>query len=232
MGYSFYEVYITSQRAFRAMGFPFGADEDAGFIIAWLELNNFKGATILHKLIKDLDQQYDGTIKIENLNEKINFKNKSILMKGPGLIDYMQSKINDEEKISFEITNCFDGILFLPLLYKISKKINFSQLFFSNSKNEINVYQVINNKIIFACEKNVNSIPLGQIKITMDNNKKYKKKLNKNIISEKIIQKNLSTSLTPKNNIWEKISKIANRTFVPETDESRNKGAGGGDAND
>ena len=32
MGYSFYEIYTTSQRAFRGMGFPFGADEDAAYI--------------------------------------------------------------------------------------------------------------------------------------------------------------------------------------------------------
>ena len=31
---------------------------------------------------------------------------------------------------------------------------------------------------------------------------------------------------------WEEISKIAFRTFVPESEESRAKGAGGGDAND
>ena len=54
MGYSFYEIYITAQRAFRAMGFPFGADEDAGFIIAWLELNHFNGIKILHNLINSI----------------------------------------------------------------------------------------------------------------------------------------------------------------------------------
>ena len=44
MSYSFYEIYITAQRAFTAMGFPYGSDEDAAFIIAWLELNNFQGS--------------------------------------------------------------------------------------------------------------------------------------------------------------------------------------------
>ena len=43
MSYSFYEIYITVQRAFTAMGFPYGSDEDAAFIIAWLELNDFQG---------------------------------------------------------------------------------------------------------------------------------------------------------------------------------------------
>ena len=54
----------------------------------------------------------------------------------------------------------------------------------------------------------------------------------KEIINEKIIQENLSNSLTPNEDNWNKISMIANRTFVPESEESRNKGAGGGDAND
>ena len=47
MSYSFYEIYITAQRAFTAMGFPYGSDEDAAFIIAWLELNNFQGISLL-----------------------------------------------------------------------------------------------------------------------------------------------------------------------------------------
>ena len=46
------------------------------------------------------------------------------------------------------------------------------------------------------------------------------------------IQKNLSRSLEPEEHQWNKVSKIANKTFVPESEESRNKGAGGGDAND
>ena len=43
MGYSFYEIYITALRAFNGMGFPHGADEDAAYIISWLELNNLQG---------------------------------------------------------------------------------------------------------------------------------------------------------------------------------------------
>ena len=54
----------------------------------------------------------------------------------------------------------------------------------------------------------------------------------KELISEKEIQKNLSKSLSPAQSSWDIISKIANKTFVHESDESRNKGAGGGDDND
>ena len=81
------------------MGFPYGSDEDAAFIIAWLELNNYQGIILLASLIDDLDKKYDGKIKINDLNKKINFQNKSILMKGPGLIDFMNSEIKNMDRI-------------------------------------------------------------------------------------------------------------------------------------
>ena len=99
MGYSFYEIYITAQRAFRAMGFPFGADEDAAFIIAWLELNNFNGIELLTKTIKKIDGNYNGKLIIKNLDQQINFKDQSVLMTGPGLVDYLQTFLNKEKKI-------------------------------------------------------------------------------------------------------------------------------------
>ena len=233
MGYSFYEIYITAQRALRAMGFPYGADEDAAFIIAWLELNNFKGVTLLQSLIPDLNQKYEGGIEINNLKEAIDFKNISILIKGPGLIDYMHSIFNNNKKISIKIKNCTNGIFFLPLLYKKSENIQYLKLNFYNSKNEIIIYEIINNEITYRYEKNLDKMSIDEIRITMDESSDYyNHSLNKIIISKKIIQENLSNSLSPEINTWNDISELANRTFVPESEESRNKGAGGGDDND
>ena len=232
MSFSFYEVYITAQRAFTAMGFPYGSDEDAAFIIAWLELNNFKGINLLNNVISELDQKFDGKIKIENLKEKINFQNKSILMKGPGLIDFINSKMINRNKISVKIINCKDGILFLPLLYKISKYINLSQLIFCDNKNKTYSYKIFNNKIIIDRKKNENLLNKNEVIVIMDKNKYSQKKIKNELVSEKNIQQNLSKSLRPKSDAWIEISNIANKTFVPESDESRNRGAGGGNDND
>ena len=215
------------------MGFPYGADEDAAFIIAWLELNNFQGATLLANLINELDQKYEGKIEINNLKEKINFQNKSILMKGAGLIDFMNAELKNKNKISVKIINCKDGILFLPLLYKTSKNVNLNKLIYCDSNNEINTYDIIDNEILFYRKKNNGLLNQNTVSIVMDSKKENCKNLMKNkIISEKKIQQNLSQSLTPEADSWDKIMKIANKTFVPESDESRNKGAGGGDDND
>lgn len=231
MSYSFYEIYTTSQRAFRGMGFPFGADEDAAYIIAWLELNNFRGIKIFKKIIGQIDQQYNGKLDIDENNKIINFKNKSILMKGSGLVDFLQSIIYDGQKKSIKINNCCNAIFFLPLLHKAEKNIKYVELIYHKSKFETNVFKIYNQKIFHKIEKN--NINQNEVKITLSNkshseiNKSYKE-----IINENIIYKNLSKSLMPNINDWKEISNIANRVFVPESEESRNKGAGGGDAND
>tara|TARA_B100002051_G_C16719759_1_gene631622 strand:+ start:717 stop:1418 length:702 start_codon:yes stop_codon:yes gene_type:complete len=233
VGYSFYEIYITSQRAFSAMGFPHGSDEDAAFIISWLELNNFRGVSLLANSIKELDQKYQGILDIEDLSKTINFKDVSILMKGSGLIDFMLSKTVNKKKISVKIVNCKKSILFLPLLYKISKKINYITLSFCDSNNKLNTYELKNKKIIIKNKKNNKLLQNNEVIIEMQNNKENMNNMNNNkVISEKEIQKNLSRSLEPEVKSWNKITKIANKTFVPESEESRNKGAGGGDAND
>ena len=231
MGYSFYEIYTTSQRAFSGMGFPFGADEDAAYIIAWLELNKLKGVDIFINNIKQIDQRYDGVLNLKENNNTIDFKKKSILMKGSGLIDFLQSNTYQDNEISININNCSNGILFLPLLHKANKNIRYLELIFKDFNKQTSIFKIYDNKIFYNIEENI--INESEVRITLSNkdlsetNNTYKE-----IINEKIIQENLSKSLTPQDNHWEKILKIANRTFVPESKESRIRGAGGGDDND
>ena len=213
------------------MGFPFGADEDAAYIIAWLELNNLNGINIFKDIINHIDQQYDGTLSLNQKDKIIDFKDKSILMKGPGLIDFLKSIIYQDQKVSISINNCSNGILFLPLLYKANKHVIFLELIFKDFNKKVNIFKIYNNKVFYEVRKS--TINDNQVKIILSNKKIND--INKNyreIINERVIQKNLSESLIPKKNDWDKISIIANKTFVPESDESRIKGAGGGDAND
>ncbi len=97
MSFSYYEVYTTSLRAFSSMGFPYGADEDAAYIISWLELNKFNGLNSLVDSIGVLDNKYDGKIKLNSHNDtSIDLNYASLLMKGPGLIDFYQSELDNK----------------------------------------------------------------------------------------------------------------------------------------
>tara|TARA_B100001540_G_C15592707_1_gene544811 strand:+ start:29 stop:730 length:702 start_codon:yes stop_codon:yes gene_type:complete len=233
VSYSFYEVYITAQRAFTGMKFPFGADEDAGYIVAWLELNKLQGIKILNDNIKKIDKKYDGKIKLNTSKNIIDLKNKSILMKGPGLIDYYQSILKQKNRISFKLKNCSLGIIFLPLLHKASKEIKISTMICHDLKNRIRIFQITKKEITVSKPIKKKLINKNEIKITLANDTYFDLiKNNEKIIDNKSIQKKLSKSIKPHQKAWERISKIANRTFVPKSSDSRKKGAGGGDAND
>ena len=73
----------------------------------------------------------------------------------------------------------------------------------------------------------------NQVKIILSNQKNISiiDNIEKEITDESI-QKNLAISLEPDKLAWNKIVEIANRIFVPESEQSRNLGAGGGDDND
>ena len=56
------------------MGFPYGADEDAAFIIAWLELNKFQGIKLLANSSTHIDKKYNGVINLKKMNVKLTYK--------------------------------------------------------------------------------------------------------------------------------------------------------------
>ena len=232
MGYSFYEIYITALRAFSGMGFPHGADEDAAYIISWLELNNLHGINKLTNSIALLDNQYNGISNIKETDEKIDLNHKSILMKGPSIIDYFESLLLNQDKVVFTLNNCPDPFLLLPLLYKASSRILFSQLIYY-SENKIHIHQVMKNKTLIGKKNKKKYLKENQAEIILSNKKNIS--LIKNVekqITDQSIQKKLALALKPNRKDWNKVSEIANRTFVPESEESRNRGAGGGDDND
>ena len=68
MSFSYYEVYITSLRAFTGMGFPYGADEDAAYMVSWLELNKLNGVKLLAETFQNFDNQYEGRINFNDIN--------------------------------------------------------------------------------------------------------------------------------------------------------------------
>ena len=215
------------------MGFPHGSDEDAAYIISWLELNNLQGIKKLTNSIALLDNQYNGITNIKEADEKIDLNHKSVLMKGPGIIDYFESLLLNQDKVIITLNNCPDPFLLLPLLYKASSRILFSQLIFYYSENKINIHQVTKNKTLIGKKNKKKYLKKNQAEIILSNQKNISPIKNiERQITDQSIQENLALALKPNIKDWNKVSEIANRTFVPESEESRNRGAGGGDDND
>ena len=225
MSYSYYEVYTNAQRAFSGLGFPYGADEDAAYIISWLEAFNLNGINLFSSLYPKLDKSFNGKF-IDKLDDKLDLENRSCLMVGPGLIDYMTFKANKNHEIKIEIINCPDPLFIIPLLYRSMKKNIYSQILDGTNSlaviNKENIFihpEIKNNK-----HSNFNINLSKNVFETLDKKKDFMDYLN--------LKKNVSNGLNPNSMDWNVISELAFRTYVPESETSREKGAGGGDAND
>ena len=106
-------------------------------------------------------------------------------------------------------------------------KLNINSQIISNQK----VVAQITNKNISILKELISTNFEDNIDIFLTINNMNEQSLEINIKASEI-NKTLSNGINPNKKNWDQISKIAFRTFVPESEESRSKGAGGGDAND
>ena len=218
------------------MGFPYGADEDAASMVTWLELNKLDGLKNFAKISKKINNNFSGNFKNTNIefNQKINLNFDSLLMKGPGLFDYIFQKFKKRKYIEIFLTNCIDPIFILPLAVKIAKKGMYINTYWIN-KNVMIELSVSKNYVIINQQKNNLGINENEISIIMSIKpiiKNIKSKKNQKKINIKDNQKRLEESIKPNKKHWKIISSFAKLNFVPESKLSRNKGAGGGDDND
>ena len=225
MSYSYYEVFTNAQRAFSGLGFPYGADEDAAYIISWLEAFELEGIHLFSSIQKKIDSNFNGALENNKLTNKINLEKRSCLMIGPGLIDFLNFHTLKNNQINIEFQNCSDPLFLIPLLYRAVKKNIFSKIINQNKiytvlgKNEIFIHDDIKNN---ECENFI--LNLSKNEYQMPNKEKS--------VEYNLLNTNISNGLNPNQSSWNEISDLAFRTYVPESEESRAKGAGGGDAND
>ena len=225
MSYSYYEVYTNAQRAFSGLGFPYGADEDAAYIISWLEAFELEGFNLFSSIQKKIDNNFNGALENNKLFNKINLEKRSCLMIGPGLIDFLNFHTLKNNEINIEFQNCSDPLFLIPLLYRAIKKNIFSKIIKQNK-----IYVVLGKNKIFIHDDIKNNDCSDFILNLSTNEYQISKEINS--LDYNILNTNISNGLNPDQSSWDEISDLAFRTYVPESEESREKGAGGGDAND
>ena len=159
-------------------------------------------------------------------------------MKGPSLFDYFYQETKKNHYIKIILNNCIDPIFIIPLAQRLSEKLDFVSACWQNDKNKTIGIKTIKNKTLVGQLKS-KVVPLKkQVLLQFSTNKKSSKieKFNfhqiEHAINAKFKQQCLKKSLSPNVSDWKIVSKLAYRTFVPESEESRQKGAGGGDDND
>ena len=224
------------------MGFPYGVDEDAAFMTTWLELHKLGGIQKLAELSNQLDQQFSGKIDLDSIkyNNSIDLLQTSLLMKGPGLFDYFFEETKKNYYFEVTLENCIDPIFIIPLAERLSKKLeSINASWLDDKKKKVGI-SVSKNRILIGDIEDSVEILDGQVllQFSIDGRDKSSenRKLNiKNIkleINDAVEQDHLEKSLKPHSRHWDILLEYAHKTFVPASDESRIRGAGGGNDND
>ena len=94
------------------MGFPHGSDEDAAFIISWLEAFELKGIQLFSNNQKKIDGNFNGALENNKLISKIDLKKRASLMIGPGLIDLLNFHTSKKNEIKIKILNFMVLVVF------------------------------------------------------------------------------------------------------------------------
>ena len=86
------------------MGFPYGADEDAAYMVTWLELYGLNGIEKLTNLLNKIDKKYSSKTNADLLkyDETIDLKHISLLINGPGLIDIFITKQKKQKNFQLQ----------------------------------------------------------------------------------------------------------------------------------
>ena len=87
-----------------------------------------------------------------------------------------------------------------------------------------NSLEILNEQVLLQFSINDIHKSFGNIKLNLNNIKHE--------INDAVEQDHLEKSLKPQSIHWDIILKYAHKTFVPASDESRIRGAGGGDDED
>ena len=167
-------------------------------------------------------------INHQNISYLFDFlkKNKNLRNIGLNITSKCLKKVKNNINFKITMKNCDDPIFLIPLLYKYAKK-NINSQIISNHK----IQAQITNENISVNKEIISTTYQEDFDLLLTKNIINEQKLDIHIQSSKIIEM-LSNGINPDKKSWDQISDIAFRTFVPESEESRSKGAGGGDAND
>ena len=193
------EIETTSKRASRAVGFSWGIAEEVGKSIRLLELFGFQGIKNLNQYYKNIDKE-----NYKNLN-LIKKKNKSEgsgfcpIILGVSFLDQIRT-LEKFKKCTFQ--NVAYPILFLPFLSKGS--------------------EIVGKRIVFKFDKSEFLLNFN-INILSNISKKKFPLLVKNLEVSFLENKDTFTGSE-----WKNLYKLAENTFVEETESLKQGAAGAG----
>ncbi len=237
MKVSLNELHVKCRNAFRGLGFPPGADEEAAYIISWLEVHGFEGLRQFEGVCACLKRNaFPASVEFAN-NNTIDCSQCCGIAVAPGVFDYLRSDNIESGTNELTLNHCSKAILFLPLILKHIDARYFWQVegFEETNKTQIKI-DAASERIVVTSLKQDYDRSNAQIRIkrvsmlpsSVNKNGEYFTFASLQQREQHVIENGLDVD----DKQWRFVLDTAKKALVPATDESRKKGAGGGDSND
>ena len=196
---SFSEIETVSKRSSRAAGYPWGVAEEIGKNIRLLEMFSLEGIKNLNFFFKKKNKLKLGSISLIVKDNQLKDREYCPIMTGVSFLDQIKTLENMKE-IKFK--NISYPLLFLPFVSRASEVIG-KRIYLRLDEKEFILN--FNKNIYSSCFK------IGVIESTKN-------------ISLKIFD-NLDSF---EENEWKELYKLSEKTFVDESEKSKQVGAGAG----
>ena len=193
------EIDTISKRALRAKGFSWGVSEEIGKCIRILELYSLPGLKNLNQYLLNYDQNKFKKIKLISKNNNSEGKYHCPISSGVSFLDQIQVI---EKLNSIEFNKIAYPLLFIPFVSRASEIIG-KKIFIKLDEKEfiLNFNQsIFSNYFKNEIWENANNVLITFLE-------------NKDSFDE---------------NEWNELTKLANETFVDESDKLKEKSAGAG----
>ncbi len=222
------EIETLTCKAAVGVGLPVGLAEDAGVAAAWLSAAGFAGAEIAYRAIENLRKGKARPVIVSSHSESLcpDTKGKlaSVMYAAPSIFDFLQTTSPvtvvrlDEPLLLFSHLVCSSSIPAVELvLHSVGSTGEVLQGVIQRGHGRLEGPPLSNQEA-----KNGSEVSVTMVGISEDRNfKPTKKEID---VRRVAIQRGVAVNEA----IWTELKRLAAQTLVPESVESKQRGAGAG----
>ena len=237
MKISLNELHVKCRNVFRGLGFPPGSDEEAAYIIGWLEIHRLDGLKQFPDICACLKKNaFPSSVGFSGIGA-IDCSQYCAIAVVPGAFDYLRSKDTDSQTCELVIDRCSDATLFLPLIMKYMDSKHSWVVDGADGQSKTQIFADVGNEQLYvASSKQETAGSSSQIRIKRINPLSSNSRNSSEGQSFASLHERehhaIENGLEVEDTQWQFVLGMARKYLVPASAESRKKGAGGGDSND
>lgn len=242
------EVYRAAQRALEAAGAPFGIDRDGALAVAWLEARQLPGLDLLAVALGRLDGAFGSFAapEMDSTPAVLDLEGRPALAASGAVLDCLGLLRDRQEKpVPLSIRRCRWPLFLLPALATAAGGGTGFLLRWRYGAAKVTCIAEPTGRCRIVLESS--RIDLGQVvrssgpveALVQDRTSSVRQASRADparIVDaetlEVALRRTLTAGILVDDALWTRIGEVAARVLVPPSDESRQRGAGGGDPND